>query len=46
MAKITVNDFPIKIEQNLENPDLRGLHIMIINPFSYKIVLAQTFDTN
>ena len=43
-AKISINDIPVVVQKNCNN-HYRGLHIVIINPQSGKIELAQVFDT-
>ena len=44
LAKISINNIPIKVEEN-ESSHYRGLHIVIINPSNGKVSAARVFDT-
>ena len=43
-AKITINEQAIMVENNIHNHD-RGLHIVLIHPYTGGVSLAQVFDT-
>ena len=43
-AEISIGSTPVKLKRN-ENGHDRGLHVVVINPFRYKIVSAIIFDT-
>ena len=42
--KITINDVKVSVEKN-ESDNLRGLHIVIIDPSNGKVTTAKAFDT-
>ena len=44
LARITINNEEIYTQTN-ENGTRRGLHIVVIDPFTGRIAQAQTFDT-
>ena len=44
LAKITINNIPIRVERN-ENDHYRGLHIVVINPKNGKVEAGRVFDT-
>lgn len=44
-AKIIVNDKVVKFHP-IENPDLRGLHVICINPSNGEIPFSRAFDTS
>lgn len=44
MARITINDERVQLEENEDNTQ-RGLHIVLINPSNGKIDKAKIFDT-
>ena len=41
---ITANEFPIVVDKN-PSGHYRGLHMVIINPFTGKVEFTQVFDT-
>ena len=44
MARITINDERVQLEENEDNTQ-RGLHVVVINPANGKIDKAKIFDT-
>ena len=40
-----MDNFPCKVQSN-ERGDFRGLHIVVINPTTGKVVSAKVFDTH